>query len=688
MTGEYDIRLVALSIGVAVLASYTALELAGRIASSRHWRRFAWLGGGSVCMGSGIWAMHFVGMLAFRLPIDMGYDVFLTAVSWFLAVAASTVALYVVSRANLSIAGLLFGAAFMAVGIGSMHYTGMYAMRMQPGIDYDPLLVAASFGVAFGASLVALWLGFYLRDAHALRDLARKLGAALLMGVAIAGMHYTAMAAARFLPGSVCGAATELDTVWLAILIGTSTVVLLGVALLVSTLDRRFDTGTAELVTSLSQANAELRYLSGHDPLTALPNRTLLDERIRECLQAWHYYNRAFAIIYIDLDGFKAINDNLGHHFGDGLLQRLADAMQATLTAADTVARIGGDEFVVLLADVRRPAYIEQACRRLLAAIQAVDAEEAELSASIGFALCPQDGMEPGALLSAADTAMYAAKRAGKNRFERYRADMGARMSEDFQLQTELRAAIRSDTLTVYFQPKYRTHDRALVGAEALVRWPHPERGFVPPDQFIPIAERCGLITELEIRVLTLVGEHIRAWLDQGLVVPPISVNLSAVRIRDDALLDQVRSCLESFSLSPSQLSFEITETLAVSEIVKARSALGRLRSLGISVALDDFGTGHSSLFYLKKLPIQQIKIDRSFISDLPCGANQRAEIVEWIIGLAHRLQLRVVAEGVETEDQLDYLERVGCDEVQGFLLSRPLAADVFGDLVARAGAT
>ncbi len=683
MVGEYDYRIAALSVVVAMLASYTALDLAGRVTVARQRAGYGWLAGGAVAMGTGVWSMHFVAMLAFELPIAMGYDFLITAASWLMAVIASAMALHLVSRSVLSTRRLLLGAACMAVGIGGMHYTGMYAMRMQPGIVYDPFLFIASLVIAFGASAAALWISFRLRNAYSLRGAVRKAGAAAVMGLAIVGMHYTGMASAQFPLGSVCGAAIEgLNAIWLATLVGASTILLLGTALTASALDRRLETQTARLVHSLSKANAELLHLSLHDPLTNLANRALLQDRIGQSLERWRHDGVSFAVFYVDLDGFKAINDNLGHQVGDELLRHMALALLNAVRHGDTVARIGGDEFVLVVNELRTPDAVASVCAKLLEAIKSVRERGVRVTASIGSAVCPDGGTDASELITAADVAMYAAKTAGKNGYQNYRADMNGQISEEFVIQTELRAAIKAGELVVYYQPKYTAKDRKIIGAEALVRWQHPEKGLIPPDRFIYIAERCGLIVELETCVLASVCAQIRAWLDSGLDVPPVSVNLSPVRMRDEKLPERVQACLDNHGLASRYLSFEITESLAIEDVLQAIETLNRFAAMGIHVALDDFGTGHSSLSYLKRLPIQQLKIDRSFIADLTREVGDQAEIVRSIIGLAHALGLRVVAEGVETEEQLIYLDQLHCDEVQGFLLSHPVPAEAFAELV------
>jgi len=323
----------------------------------------------------------------------------------------------------------------------------------------------------------------------------------------------------------------------------------------------------------------------------------------------------------------------------------------------------------------------------MLNAVAHIHEGTTSLSASIGSATCPDDGTKLSDLVTAADVAMYMAKNKGKNCYQPYHGDMATRIAEEYSVQEDLREAIRDGELVVHYQPKYSTRDRQLTGAEALVRWQHPEKGMIPPDKFIGIAERTGLINDLESWVLDSVCAQIRRWLDQGLSVPPISVNLSAIRIHNEDLPERTQACLEQHNVDAGYLMFEITESLAVREILRAVEALKRFSAMGVHVALDDFGTGHSSLSYLRQLPIQQLKIDRSFIKDLGSCHGDHVEIVRSIIGLAHALQLRVVAEGVETEEQMAFLDSLNCDEVQGFLLSRPVPVEDFGNIIARQSA-
>lgn len=433
MTGIYDYRLVALSVVVASIASYTALDLAGRVSSQRSGGASRlWFAGGALSMGAGIWSMHFIGMLAFSLPIPLAYDLRINALSWLAAVAVSGIALFVVRRPSLNGASLWAGAVLMGAGICVMHYTGMAAMRMSPPIQYDPALFAASVMIAIGASFAALWLAFLLKQRFSGAAVLAKLGSAAVMGSAIAGMHYTAMAAARFAPGSVClaaGGSGGLDSAMLATLIGIATLGILAATLVVSALDAHFVARTAKLADSLQAANQQLRSIALHDALTQLPNRFLLDDRLAQAAFHADRCGKSFAIVFLDLDRFKQVNDTHGHGAGDEVLKEAARRLTGCLRREDTVARIGGDEFVLVLNEIVPPGGAEVVCRKVLAELArpfSIGALRLEISCSIGVSVYPQDGRDLCALMAAADAAMYRAKRTGRGRFQFFAPGMEA----------------------------------------------------------------------------------------------------------------------------------------------------------------------------------------------------------------------------------------------------------------------
>jgi diguanylate cyclase len=413
LTGSYDDLLVAVSFLVAVLAAYTALDMAGRVATAKGRAAWWWLAGGAFAMGFGIWSMHFVGMLAFSLPISLGYDLEITLLSLVIAIAVSAFALGEVTQPQLGSHRLLIAAGLMGTGIAAMHYTGMAAMRMQPSIQYDPWLFAASIAIAVAASGAALWIFFQLRqDSEFL--IVQKTGAAIIMGAAIVGMHYTGMAAANFPYGSVCLAASgALDTHWLALVIVVVTLSILVIALLTSVLDARMESRTRVL----SDANRELCELVLQDNLTKLPNRLLLEDRLNQALARAKRDGTPFALIFMDIDGFKGVNDNHGHHVGDGLLMQVAGRLRCLLRMQDTVARLGGDEFVMLLeqTDAAGADIVAAKVVNCIGLAYRIGPHELCVSASLGIVVYPGDGGDAATLMINADSAMYHTKHAGGN---------------------------------------------------------------------------------------------------------------------------------------------------------------------------------------------------------------------------------------------------------------------------------
>jgi diguanylate cyclase (GGDEF)-like protein len=679
LTGSYSPALVLISLFVAILASYTALDLTGRIATAKGRAVYLWMVGGALAMGVGIWSMHFIGMLAFRLPIRLGYDIDITALSLLIAVLSSGFALWLVSQPRLPAWQLAFGALIMGAGISAMHYTGMAAMRMTPGIDYDPTLFTASLLIAVGASAAALWIAFNLRRNTPYVRLARG-GAAIVMGVAIVGMHYTGMAAARFADGSFCGAAlTGLSGKGLDNLVLVTTLAVLIIALLTSLADARLEARTAVLADSLTQANHELTHLALHDMLTGLPNRTLLADRIQQAIQRVNEEGGCFALMFIDLDGFKPVNDAFGHHMGDQLLQEVGLRLREDLRSQDTLARIGGDEFV-LLVQLTQPEDALRLAERQVGLINQsfhVAEHELKISASIGIALFPGNGATPQELLMNADAAMYHAKGMGKNGYSFFDVSMNTNARKQLQLLQDLRNAVEHEQFRLYYQPKFDALSGRPVGAEALLRWEHPQEGLLLPDKFIELAEKTGLIIPIGDWVLNEACRQMQVWYAQGYQDWRIAVNLSALQFCHAGLVKSVANALERHRLPANSLTLEITETTAMRDADASMTVLQKLSDMGVDLSIDDFGTGYSSLMYLKRLPANELKIDRGFVRDLEHDSDDAA-IVSAIVALGQALGLRIVAEGVETDVQQRFLTRLGCDSLQGYLLGHPLPADKF----------
>jgi len=432
MTGAYDLQLVALSLIVAIVASYTALELAGRVSQKRGKSSWAWLVGGAVSMGSGIWSMHFIGMLAFHLPVAVAYDAAITVLSMAIAIAVSGLALYVVRRPALTGQNITVGATLMGVGISAMHYTGMHAMRMSPPIEYDPPLFIASVIIAIVASLAALWIAFQLRHKHSGVAILAKLGSAVVMGLAITGMHYTGMAAAQFAPDSTCLAVDStggMKSAALALTIGITTIGILAVTVAISALDAQFAARNAKLADSLQAANEQLRNVALYDSLTGLPNRMLLDDRMAQALSRAERGGKSFALMFVDLDRFKPVNDSFGHAVGDALLKAVAQRLAGCVRKADTVARAGGDEFIIVLSEIGDPKHAAMVGGKILDELSRpffIDRHEVSISCSIGISVYPTDGKDGNTLKANADVAMYHAKRNGRNNCRLFVPEMRA----------------------------------------------------------------------------------------------------------------------------------------------------------------------------------------------------------------------------------------------------------------------
>ncbi len=797
--GRYDPFLVTVSFVVAAFASYVALEVSGRLrVVATHGARAGWLSLGALAMGGGIWAMHFVGMLAFTLPCGVRYDAVTTLASMVPGLLASVVALLVISRQRVSWPQLAGGGLLLGGGIGAMHYSGMAAMRMEALLRYDPSLFAFSIVVAVLLAVLALAIRFQLSDARGLLGRRKALLSAVVMGGAVTGMHYTAMAAAYFIPtGAPVVSEANLQPALLAALVVVVTGLLIGLVFAATVAVRYLDTArrlrdaNAELrqaasvfdntaegilimdaqariltanhafaaisgyrsdelvghtphllrsgrhdrtfyagiradlaasgywqgeiwnrrkngevfpglvtinaihdehhavqkyvaifrdITLIKRTQLQLERMAHFDALTGLPNRALLAERLDHGLALARRCCDEVAVMLLDLDGFKTVNDSLGHPAGDRLLQVVATRLKEVLRAEDTVARLGGDEFAVILEDIKKGEDAAAVAAKILQALaDPVDlgGHSALVTGSVGIAIFPRDGDDSTALLKAADTAMYESKLAGRNTFHFHHADMTRAVHKRLEVEQGLRTALERDELEVWYQPQLDLASGRLVGAEALVRWRHPEKGLIPPVEFIPLAEQTGLIVPIGERVLDRACADARRWRDEWGWQGKVSVNVAGPQIERGDFHFTVLRTLGTHALPAEALELEITETFIMHNAQNAHDVVDQLRKLGVTTSIDDFGTGYSSLAYLKHLPIDRLKIDRGFIKDLPQDRDDAA-IVAAVIALGASLGFTVIAEGVETEEQREFLIRAGCDQVQGYLFSRPLPAAEF----------
>lgn len=685
----YDIRIVALAVLIAAFASYVALDLARRVRTQDLFSSVAWGVGGALAMGTGIWSMHFVGMLSMSLPVAIGYDPFTTFVSWTAGVAVSGMALGIASRDVLTRGTLLVGAMAMGAGICAMHYIGMAALDVLPGIVWNLWLVTASVLIAVAASGAALVIFFLMRRLQGLPKRAAQAGAALVMGAAISGMHFTAMAAAGFPAGLICLSADGLGGRNLGIVIVVSSLAYLSITLVTSILDARLQANASRLAESLTQANAELQRanaelqrLAFHDPLTGLANRALFEDRLAHTIarvdrgtKREHRSPSKLSVLFIDLDRFKAVNDRYGRAAGDAVLLQVSERLRQISRGSDTLARVGGEEFVVLLDDVPSVADAAAMARRVLDAMTVpfeAPGRPVSISCSIGVIVYPDHGHRDN-LMAGADAAMYAAKRVGGSTYVIFEPHMNEGVSEQAELQQDLRESLGRNQLQLHYQPKVDCSTGRVHGVEALLRWIHPVRGPVSPTLFIPVAERFGLIVSIGNWVLQEACRQMAAWGRDGRRLR-VSINLSAYQLRQPDVVENVRQALLRHAVAPDQLICEITESAAMEDVAATQRVVEQFSALGVQLSIDDFGTGYSSLGSLRQLRTHELKIDRSFVKDVATSADART-MVDAVVRLAHALGLRVVAEGVETSEQRATLIALGCDELQGFFFAYPMPA-------------
>ncbi|TPV38444.1 EAL domain-containing protein [Pantoea deleyi] len=670
----WDSVLICVSLIVAFIASFTALDTAGRVAVSRGWSARFWLLVGGTAMGIGVWAMHFIGMLAMMMPMTMRYDIRLTILSLLVAILASMLAFgQTVGGLHLTRQRLLRGSLILGAGVVVMHYLGMCALLVEPRPEWNGQLVALSVLIAFVASGVALWLAFHLRkgDHHLL--LMRGL-ASLVMGIAIAGMHYVGMAAATFSHTSTMQS-RGLSNPGLAVWVTLITLSILGITLLCSMLDAQMR--AARLATRLRLANKELRQLALHDNLTALPNRVMLEQQIDQAIKKAMLNGHRFAVIYMDLDGFKAVNDTWGHHVGDRLLVAVAERLRSQLSETMLLARLGGDEFVLMVkgCDTSPARQLAQRLVKVIGAPFEFDRYVLHVSLSAGIAIFPLHGRSRQELMFNADAAMYHTKHSGRNGWCLFELAMSAATQHQLELTNDLWEALERQQMRLFYQPKFRSGGTRLMGFEALLRWQHPQRGLLTPELFLPRAEKTGQIVALGNWVIEEACRQLRIWHNQGHSEWTVSVNLSALQFHQRDLLVILTQTLTRYQLPGCALMLEITEAIAMRDPVFSQQRIRELQQAGVSIAIDNFGIGYANLLHLKDLDASELKIDRSFINCLRPGSED-ATVVSAMLTLAQSLNLRMVAEGVETEEQQHLLTSLGFDALQGYLLGKPTPAD------------
>ncbi|WP_146691167.1 bifunctional diguanylate cyclase/phosphodiesterase [Bradyrhizobium canariense] len=772
----HDFSLVGLAAFICVLASLAAINLLRHARKSTGRMRLVWIAVSAISTGFGIWATHFIAMLAFTPGIPSGYNIALTILSLLAAILLTGAGLSVSLIPNWR-HGPWIGGAIVAGGIAAMHYLGMAAFEIAGIVLWDPTLVVASIVIGAVLGATALPVGLHGTDQK------WKIGGALLLTLAICSHHFTAMAAVSIIPyAAIEVPLSTLPAGWLAVAVACASVVIIALGLAAIVLDVRderrselevdrmrelanasvegllvcdgetivsVNTSFAHLagvpastlvgvrlencfpdkaararllagsnqvvetalrhsdgsITAVElllrpiifsgrphqvvavrdlqarkEAEQHIHYLAHHDALTSLPNRSNFNARIEQEI-ADLAGSESLAVLYLDLDRFKEVNDLFGHAAGDTVLQTVASRVTAVLAEGQMMARLGGDEFAILMPRVTDPEQAGRLAETILEALHAANdtLETNSISTSIGIAICPDDGIDREALLSHADTALYRAKTDGRNTYRFFEASMGTAIRERRMLEHDLRLAIARNELRLVYQPQKGVRSQAMTGFEALLRWKHPARGDISPAVFIPIAEESGSILEIGDWVIQAACREAASW-EQPLTV---AVNVSAVQLYNPDFVQQLHQTLLDTGLSPKRLEIEITETALVRDFNRALTTLRLVKALGVRIAMDDFGTGYSSLSNLRAFPFDKIKIDGSFIRSVNSN-SQAATIVRAVLGLGRGLGLPVLAEGVETDAELQFLRDEACDEVQGYLLGRPAAINNFRHLTHR----
>lgn len=683
---SWDPVLIGISFVVAFIASFIALDSAGKVAISSRRESTFWRLSGGATLGMGIWSMHFIGMLAMKMSMPINYHFSLTAFSFLIALISATLAINIaISGQTLSTRRLIVATSLLSTGVVAMHYVGMVAIVEHVAIRWQFSLILLSVVIAIIASGIGLWLAFHLRQ-NTRRALINRLIAALVMALAIASMHYTGMGAATFTHFGHT-AHDGLSTLELSIWVCAITLVILGIMLVISMVDSQLR--TSRLADNLHQLNCQLEHQVHFDALTGLANRTQIDACLQTCLRHSKLHQQHFALVFIDLDRFKIVNDTWGHHIGDQLLIASTQRVYSCLDDTMTLARLGGDEFILLVPNSNREA-ISVLMTRIASAVKepfTLFGHTIRVSLSAGSSLYPEHGSTLHELKVKADTAMYHVKQAGRNGWAIYTPEMEAIADTPPTFLQELSQALERNQFELWYQPKYTAGDHSLTGFEALLRWHHPERGILLPAEFLPALEETGLIIPVGTWVLQQACRQLYQWKSQGHTEWTLAVNLSPAQFEQPDIVDIVCNALAQYQLSPAHLTLELTESTALKNLKRSVEVLNAFADLGITVSIDDFGTGYSNILMLKSLPARELKIDRIFVKDISEN-SKNTKIVSTIIDIAHSMNMCVVAEGIETQEQETLLTQMGCGVLQGFLYAKPLPAHKIYELIQTENAT
>ena len=657
---EHNLWFVLMAALMCIAGSMVSATLFRKTITDKGETWIHWCFLSAVTAGAATWATHFIAMLGYQTSAPVTLDGVLTVISALMAAGGIGVGLVLASSTSPRIASLA-GGSTIGLAIGAMHYTGMFAYRVDGIVHWDWRYVMGSLAIAMGCSIAAI---------HLLRKNDtpyRTWQAGGLLCLAIVGLHFSGMAgfSVTAMAGYSQGADSEAFAA-MAAAIGMVALLIVGTGISTYLVERRTTT----------ESENRIAHIAMHDALTNLANRHQFTEALRNECNALGDGGTPFALLMVDLDRFKPINDTLGHPIGDLVLQRIANRLRLAARDGDIVARIGGDEFAIIafgLGDPDAATSVAERVVEILSRPMIIEGNVVEISGSVGVGMAPDHGSDPDALVQHADIALYSAKHGGKQTYRLFEPRLMEAIQRRRSLEASLRRASMRNEFRIVYQPVFSSAQGEITGAEALLRWTCPQHGEISPTEFIPIAEELGLVSRIGSDVLRRACKDAAGWPEHI----DLAVNVSPVQLLDPRLPQTVSQALADSGLAPERLELEITETALLNNDEAALRTLTHIRDQGVRISLDDFGTGYSSLSYLHRFPISRIKIDKSFVQKLPDDVGS-ASIVRAIAQLGSSLSMKITAEGIETDSQLSFIQEQGCDEVQGFLTGRPIAAADF----------
>lgn len=636
----------------------------------------------TIMVGTSLWAIHFIDVLAFPIIQSTGFTVIYLALSWLAALLFSAIVLHISSQKSLPANSLVFGGMLASIAACTIFYFSIASMEIQPTIAFTPVISSIAFMITFSITMLAILIFFWIKSYSGKHPFLTKSIFSVLISLAISGTHQVYNASIQIPLNAVSETSLSVDSNLLGVAIALGLVCLFLVGFIIAIFYDKFGYDTFKFKTLKNENSQDAIRLSLVDTLTQLPNRRALMQHLEAATRRCDRNGTSLAVAFVDVDNFKQINDTLGHQTGDQVLQKIARRLVTAVRGCDEVARIGGDEFIAIIEEVDSYEDCISVIERMVSSVHescTIHNSEVHLSVSIGVAMYPKDGNIQ-QLISAADTAMYRAKKDGKNQYRFFDTEIASAADQLLEMQYDLKNALANDELKLHYQVKIDSITREPVGAEALLRWNHPVKGLLYPAEFMQAADRFGISYAINDWVIEESCKTLKQL--KYMNIPfNISINLSHQQMLNANLVSNINEMLNRYDLPKSSLTIEMTESSALKNQSVFNNQLSRLKESGISVTLDDFGTYSSSLTNLQKWQVSGLKLDPNFTEDIETNTKTRG-VIQAVIELAHALDLNVVAEGVETEGQRKILAELGCDEMQGYFISRPLPDERFISLL------